>query len=255
MISYLPEDLENIIFSFLIMPKDCKNIKCISQKYLKLMYNIKYYKEKRLLNNRTRMVSEENIHSYCYKYHDDLGKIWEFYHKWEWPMNHNNRCNMYRKKNYVDVLDKIGVWCPGKILAEKLELHEEHNIMGPIIKKYYIQFLGWSDYFNEWVTMDKLAPLGTKTINPRKKYESIGKHKSWCLYNFKQEWYMAYISLNEEKEDIKLVNFNSFMGNIINVDSITKNNIDTKIRYISNGTVLLSLPSRRFQTYNRTLKY
>ena len=42
---------------------------------------------------------------------------------------------------------------------------------------------------------------------------------------------------------------------MINTDSITKNNIDSKIRYISNATVLLSLPSRRFQTYNRALKY
>ena len=254
MISYLPEDLENIIFSFLIIPKDYKTIKCISQKYFKLMYNLKYYKEKRLLDNRTRMISEENIHSYYYNHDDALGKIWEFYHKWEWPINHNNRC-MYRKNNYVDVLDKIGIWCPGKILAEKLELYDEHNIMGPVCKKFYIQFLGWSDYFNEWVTVDKLAQLGTKTINPRNKYESIGKHKIWCLYNFRQEWYMVYISLYQEQKDIKLVHLNSLMGNMINTDSITKNNIDSKIRYISNATVLLSLPSRRFQTYNRALKY
>lgn len=257
MLNFLPRELENTILHFLIMPRDVSTIVCVSKKCKYKMKNLAFFREKEILQNRANMILEDNFYQIAEtKHNTHLANIWEYYHKWEWSfMNKDIKITNLENGNYIDALDNVHTWCPAKILKQKIEVHYDYQQVETLRKLFYVQFLGWSDAFNEWVTIEKISPLGTKTINPINPYESIHKHKSWCLYNCENNWYMVNISLYEEKAHEKLVHFNSFRGNFLRAEVITKKNINQKMRYISNGTVLLTIPNRGFYTAMRTLKF
>lgn len=49
----------------------------------------------------------------------------------------------------------------------------------PFYKEYYVRFHGWSPQWNEWITREKIATLGTYTINPWK--QSCTFTRQWII--------------------------------------------------------------------------
>lgn len=250
MLKNIPHDVEIYIYTFLILPLDICKLKCISKYYSAIIDNIPYIKEKKLFINRTHMLLEDTD---CYD--ANLADKWEYYHKWNWPESieeEKDYTPLWKKGQYVDVLDKIQVWGSGIILEQRFYEYPHNK---KIERQYYIQFLGWNLHFNEWVTGDKITFFGSKTINPRNKIESLNNiHKRWVLYKKDHEtWSLEILKIKENKKNKKVVELTGFRDNIFKIETITPENIN-KIRSVTNGTVLFSIKNKNF-IENRILKY
>jgi len=291
MLQQLPEDVEDIIISFLIMPLDICKVKQISKYFITRMNLYPYVKNQVDLDNRARMIAEEYsdpeynvLHRGRYQYTDsDLGDAWEEYHKWKWPEAkiNPNYSLLWREGMYVDALDKIGVWGNGIILSQKFESRGASSLYKKV-RQFNITFLGWADSFNEWVTGDKITFFGSRTINPRNKYGNLrGFHRQWGLYRQGENWSMKIIALlppppppprvdasgnvlenitfdvstnviDETTKKVRIIDYNEHTEQLI---TITAQNIDKKIRSVTNATVLLSTPNRVFNPLLKPLFY
>jgi len=272
MFGKLPEVLETLIFSYIIKQQDKQKISSVSKYFRKCIENIPFFKKKRLLTDRVNMVIEElsdHVHHIKangrYKYVDpDLGNMWETYHKWEWPEPKidPDYTTLWKPGMYVDVLDKVQVWGGARIL----EVNFRESIFNTVFRVnprkrrvYLVQFLGWSDSFNEWVSPEKITFFGSKTLHPLNigKYLT-GTHKRWALYKDESQWRMNIIKVENvdvktSEKTITITNFynNNFIRDIV-TDDLLKN-----IRTVTDATVFLSVLSNRFEynVYNREIKY
>ena len=267
MLDLLPEEIENSIFNYLYTLWDINKLKCISKKFYRKTDNIKYIQQKKLLENRTNMVLEEfsdfnyitKTDGYDQYMQNDLADSWEKYHKYNWPIPKDNiyYTPLWKKNTYVDVLDKIKVWGPAIIIDHKIEqIYNEFFTKKKKVRKYLIQFIGWNDNFNEWVGPERITFFGYKTVNPRNKYKYLtGDHKRWCLYHDNNKWNLCSIRVLEENEEKneKSVGLCGFFTNVTSNDTINPDNIESKLRSISNGTVFLSIKNNKFTPYQRKL--
>ena len=251
MIITLPHDVENYIYEFLIMPLDICKLRCISKYHNIIIDNTVYIKGKNLLKERSNMLLEDTN-----SYNEIISHKWEYYSKWYWPRvcdDEKNFTPLWKVGQYVDALDKIQVWGSAIILEQKLYTYPHNKI---IERQYHLQFLGWSSYFNEWITADKITFFGSKTINPRNKMKSLNNiHKRWVLYNnSKNYWTMEILTIREDKKNKKIIQLVGFQNNVLKLDTITPENINNKLRSVTNATVLFSLKDRKFND-TRILKY
>ena len=251
MLKQLPHDVEEYIYDFLIMPLDICKLRCISKYYTIITNNINFIKMKNLTKERANMLIEDlNCHNIT------ISNNWEYYMKWNWPKYCNKEKNftpLWKVGQYVDALDRIQVWGSAIITNQRFY---EYPHSKTIERQYHLQFLGWSTYFDEWVTGEKITFFGSKTINPRNKIESLNDvHKRWALYNDgNDEWSMQILTIKENKKDKKIIQLVGFQDNVLKLDTITPENINNKIRSVTNATVLFSLKSRKFDE-TRILKY
>tara|TARA_Y100000992_G_C21270485_1_gene496508 strand:+ start:197 stop:952 length:756 start_codon:yes stop_codon:yes gene_type:complete len=251
MLKHLPNEVEELIYDFLISPQDVVKLSCLS-KYMKTKVdNVAFVKEKRKLHNRCRMFIEDN--SLYYHECEEISGEWEKYYKWNWPKNRAEKeydnTPLWKVGMFVDVLDKINVWGSGIIIDKITDYLPTIN---QTIVKYSVRFLGWSDSFNEDVTPDKIARFGTKCMNPRCKFDSLkGDHKRWVLFNDLGTWKLdsLYIDLGRSTDE-KI--FAEIYGREI---EITRKNIDSYIRSVTNATVFLSNAERRFRPKTRRLYF
>lgn len=272
MFGKLPEVIENHVFSYLIYQQDKKNISRVSKYFRKCIENIPFFKEKRLLTDRVNMVIEElsdPIHHIGanghYKYVDpDLGDMWETYHKWDWPEPKidTDYTPLWKPGMYVDVLDKVQVWGSARILEVDFKESIFSTVFGITPRKrrlYFVQFLGWSDGFNEWVAPEKITFFGSKTIHPLNidKYLT-GTHKRWALYKDCDEWRMNIIrvesvDIETNEKTVTITNFynNNFIRDVVTDDLLKE------IRSVTDATVFLSVLGGRFEhdVYKREIKY
>ena len=252
MLITLPNEVERLIFDFLIMPQDINKVCRISKYMRELVRNIDFIKQKRELDNKCYMLMEDKD-SYHYL-ERDLGNDWEYFHKWAWPPNivekTFDRTPLWKAGMYVDALDKIEVW--GSALIVEVEYKIKHHIFSTTrIKKYLVRFLGWSKSFDEWIEASKIARFGQKCMNPRNKYDSLEHdHSRWVLFKSDDEWNIESLQVKETTNDSKICLINQ--KPVI----IARHNIDDVLRTISNGSAFLSQKIRRgFNPVLRFLKY
>ena len=156
---------------------------------------------------------------------------------------------MWLRHQYVDVLDKVGVWCPG--IIKKITVFPNFNET-IFEKKMKIEFLGWNDSFNETVTIEKIKPFGTKTINPSNKYNSLKniKESCWILYKFPGNRKYTFVK-------IKIIEINE-KNIIVKIDDslvkITEKNIDNLIKTPTNANSLI-FKNKDYDLFNRELKF
>jgi len=254
MLKLLPHDVEEYIYNFLIMPLDICKLKCISKEFTKITNNINFVKKKILLQERANMLLEDIT---CKN--EKLASNWEYYMKWNWPKYSDKEKNytpLWKIGQYVDVLDRIQVWGSAKIIDMELVTYTNSINKIQTDRRYYIQFLGWSKNFNEWVTGEKITFFGSKTINPRNKMQSLNDvHKRWALYNNgENDWTMEILTIKDNKKNEKIIQLVGFQNNVLKLDTITPENINSKLRAVTNASVLFSFTNRKFDE-TRILKY
>lgn len=256
--NYIPQDMIFHIFSFLSTPFDQKHITPVSKYFYKSYINSPFFHFKKKLINQTYMIQEDHLSIYC----DKLLDTWESVFKFHWPkpnINHNHT-PLWKKNQIIDAKDKINVWGPARIIDSKIN-QVCHN-PGVLFyeRLYYVQFLGWTKNFNEWVMPNKIKFFGTKSINPLNPYKYLtDEHKRWCLYrsNINKHWQYANISLIEDfpLENKKKVMITPYQEHFSVFDFITPDNIQHKIKYISNATVLISNVKNFHDDDHRILQY
>jgi len=259
MFQKLPEDVEEYILNFLILPLDVCKVNCISKYFKKKINKLPFIKEKKIIYERIRIIAEEysdpehNLTTrgrFVYP-SQDLAEAWTYYYKWNWPKIQTEKPNytrLWKVGDYVDVKDKIGVWANAIILECNIETQKLLGMI-PIkkIRKYRVQFLGWGDDFNENVAPEKITFLGTKTLNPHNLYDSISRyHKRWVLHNDGNEWRVRVLKptkppQDDFTEDISLnnmdISINDISLNDISNNDLVSNNNNILLQIIENDTV------------------
>jgi hypothetical protein len=248
MIFYLPQDVNEIMYEFLLFSLCHSKYFCISKKTTKNINSCQMIKKYKLLKERINMAKEDDNNKIKnIRKDDNLYKLWNQYHLHKW-YNTTNYKNLWKKGDYVDAYDFVKGWCPARIIKAYIErktdmLNKELTI--EYRRLYEIKFLGWADQFIEKVEVDKLASLGKYTINPLKMYESISRDCSgnqfyWtlCKQEKDKRWKMCRIIERIIEDDcIKLL---SFIGTIYKVK---KNNIENMVRHITDASTFFSIES------------
>tara|TARA_Y100000813_G_C24144098_1_gene343887 strand:+ start:600 stop:1370 length:771 start_codon:yes stop_codon:yes gene_type:complete len=255
--NYIPQDVIFHIFLFLSTPYDQSLITPVS-KYLYHTYiSSIFFKHKLKLKNRAYMIQED--------YHDEntydlLASQWESVFKFHWPEPKTNitQTPMWKINQLVDVKDRINVWGPARIINHKIEEKEIAPNVISFERNYLVRFLGWSKPFNEWVTPQKITFFGTKSYNPREPYKYlVGEHKRWVLYRSSpdESWHYASLHVLEEQPTKKRVMLSPYQRHYTCINFIDSDNIEQKLRYISNATVLFSNVRQYNYDDHRTLQY
>ena len=258
----LPKDVEQYILNFLVMPLDINKLKKISKYTRNLVNNSLYVIEKNRITDQVFMMNED---PYFKKNKDDihpliLGSLadsWNKYYKWSWLTCRKKKLlyNFWTINEFVDVKDKIGVWGPAYIKNIKLE--PSTNDFLETKPLYHVEFLGWTNAFDEWVTYDKIATIGSKTFNPLKKleYYTTKKNDFWVLHNdIIFGWRVAICSKvrkcnDESSYRITVKQFHD-RSNVMHI-SITENNINQYIKPITNVSAFLCSTQRYLSISNR----
>ena len=262
----IPMDVVILIINYLDFFIDESKYFCISKKFTHELKKTDRWKNLKQLTEHVSILFEEK-QKYIYSENIDLGNKWIKMYKIRWPslsdVRKKNKISspLWKIGDYVDVKDCINSWNPGII---KKIIYENENITlldqflrmtsNRIIlsgKKYLIEFLGWTDSFNEYITVDKIARLGTHTIHPDYTFESLKKDIFvWCLFKYDNVWQYLNIKLLESSNEVeKKIKVGT--ETII----LTRKNIKNYIRYISNVNAFLSNTSTTFCPCNRILKY
>jgi hypothetical protein len=233
-----PIDVVKEIINYLYFSKSLKNILYVNKTWNNLVKESKFMEEYKIIQENFTMYLED-----CSKNNNkNLIKMWNKYNNWKWP---ENKILSVKLNNYVDVYDKINCWCPAKIIGNSI-----HSCDEMFEGKIEVQFLGWYNDFIEYVTIDKIRPLGTKTINPNFKYESLKKLTtySWILYEKSYGWDYAKIKTMEVNENNIIA---MIEGSLV---KLTKENIDDKIKICTNANAQLCKKNIELFT-NRIYKY
>lgn len=233
----IPIDVVNHLLQYLYFSPTLPNILLTDKIFYKLIRNSLFFKNYNIIREKLFMYLEDN-HYYDNKLiiHD-----WDKYNSWKWDLKQKFSLNT---NIYVDVLDKVDCWSPG--IIKSMDIQKTNNTYE---KKMHIEFLGWNYNFNEWVTYDKIKPLGSKTLNPYNKYDSLKKlkHTSWILYNTNSCWNFAKLNVLE-------INTKNI---IVKIDGryvkITPENIDKKIKICTNANGVLCRNNKILA--NRSFKF
>jgi hypothetical protein len=245
MIFSLPQDVNEIMYEYLLFSLCHYKYFCISKKTTKNINSCQMVKKYKLFKERINMAKEDDNDKIKNIREDkELYKRWHQYHIHQW-FNKTNIKRLWKTGDYVDAYDYVKGWCPAIIMREYIERKSilTNKILKIEYKRCYeIKFLGWSDRFIENVDIDKLAPLGKYTINPLKMYESISRDCSdntfyWALCKEgDKNWDMCKIVGRIIEDDcIKLL---SFIGKIYKVK---KKNIDKMVRHITDASTFFSI--------------
>ena len=238
----IPIDVGNIIMDFLYFSSDFQNTFFINKFWNKLIKKSKFIDKYLILKENLYMyLEDERSNDFPY-----IKKLWEKYNSWKWEKNNNVNIVV---NQYVDVLDKVDCWCPA--IIKKIIIFPNHNDT-VFEKKMKVEFLGWNDIFNETVTIDKIKPFGTKTINPNYKYESIKNLNESCWVLYKPPSHRTHLFAKIKPVEINKKNI------IVKIDGslvkITKENIDDLIKTPTNANSLI-FKSKHCDLYPRNFKF
>ena len=245
MILKLPNDVENYILNMVINGINIKNISKVCKNWKKIVMVSDYKKQEKNLYNKTRILMEDKQILLKDDYFD-LAIKWEKFNSHKWDKIYNSidedpdmKTNLWKIGDYIDVKDKINAWAPAKIID--IDTGQD-SFLELYYRRYHVKFLGWSDYFNEWVTSFNIRKLGYHTIIPSNKFDGIKKEKIWSLIKINNEWKMVVIrgimSPQNDKSNYKLLDTNE------GIVRIEKKDIDEKIISTSNTTSFLLTPYR-----------
>tara|TARA_Y100000591_G_scaffold225479_1_gene196602 strand:+ start:8225 stop:9022 length:798 start_codon:yes stop_codon:yes gene_type:complete len=260
----LPTDVERYILEYLTMPLDIKSLKKVSKTIKKTVINMPTFIEKNRITDKVFMMSEDilfkkyrnNIHSIVLS---SLADKWNEYNKWAWIRpKKNSVSNYYSIGDFVDVLDKVNVWGPAYIKDIMLE-----PVQDPFVETrrlYLVEFLGWSNIFDEWIPIEKIKALGSQTYNPTTSYECLNiQNDHWILYNDPLLGWRISIC----KKIMKLNNTNSLQITIqqlydstnIQYVTINKYNINNYIKPINNISAFLCDTNKILDINNKKVLY
>lgn len=219
-------DVEREILSFLINSRSMINVFLINKRWNHLLKSSNFWKTLLLLKENLQMLKEDGD-NYLNNY---LIEEWEKYTKWLYPIHEFS----LKIGDYVDVLDNVKVW--GNGIIKNITLFP--NDSSPIFyeKKFNIEFLGWSDSFNEIVNIDKIKPFGTKTLNNQdSKYlclQNLDEYH-WVFFKEKGNWNKEKIKFHKKNKD----NLTFYIANSLEI--FNKKDIDEKIKPCTNAFALL----------------
>lgn len=238
----IPIDVGNIIMNFLYFTRDFQNSLFINKFWNKLIKNSLFLqKYLNLKENLYMYLEDERKNDFPY-----LKNHWEQYNSWKWGKSNNITIV---KNQYVDVLDKVDCWCPA--IIKNITIFPDFNET-VFEKKMKVEFLGWNNTFDETVNIERIKPFGTKTINPKNKYESIKKIKETCWVLFKPVSYINYYFAKIKPVEINEKNI------IVKIDSalvkLTKKNIDNLIKTPTNANALI-FKDKHYDLYMRNFKF
>ena len=234
--NYIPIDVVNKIFEYLYFSSTIKKLFFINKIFYKTIKNSNFIEKYFIIQEQFNMYLED----YNTRLRPNFFNIWSNYNLWKWKEKMNKEL-VLNKKVYVDVLDKVYCWCPARV--KNICINVNGNFFE---KKVEIQFLGWTDHFNENVTIEKIRPFGSKYLDPLNLYESLKKqkHKCWVLYNRNNFWSNAKLRTIE-------VNKNNI---IVLIDDlyvkINKKNVNKKIKVCSNANYVLCKHDKTINTRN-----
>jgi len=248
MITTISNDVENYILNMVINGNNIQNISKVCKDWKKITMISNYKKQENNLYNRTRMLMEDKEY-FLEKNYFDLAKKWEKFHSYRWDKIYNAidenpdiKTNLWKIGDYIDVKDKIDVWGPAKIID--IDTGQTPNSFLPLYyRRYHVKFLGWSDYFNEWVTSINVRKLGYHTIIPSNKFDGIKNEKIWTLLKIEQEWRMVIIRGIIQPSIMGVTNYKLLDTNE-GIIRIEKENIDENFFPPSNVTSFLLAPYR-----------
>jgi len=260
MIFSLPQDVNEIIYDFLLFSNCHRKYFCISKistNNINLSQTIKKYN---LFKERINMVKEDkNEHIKHIREDNDIFKLWNNYHLHKW-YNITNYKYLWKKGDYVDVYDFVKGWCPAIIIdayIEKKKQFQNLELTIDYFRIYKISFMGWDDKYIEKVEIDKIAPLGKYTYTPMIHYDNFYKDLSgnkcfWVLCKKENTpyWNMCkIIQMIKEEDCIKI------LSNADDIFKITKNNIHNTIRHITEATTFFSIETEYCFFKRREFKF
>jgi hypothetical protein len=257
----LPSDVELYILEYLILPLDIEVLRKISKKVKKIINNTKYIIEKNRITEQIFMHIEDDLFHKLKSQNNiisrsSLADCWSNYYKWAWNRPTSTKVieNKWSIGDFVDVKDKVDVWGAAYIRDIQFKPCEEEKIETKL--SYNVEFLGWSEAFDEWVFHDKIEKLGTKTFNPIEPYQSLQREESnWVLYNYESGWTVAICSqvtdFKEEGIKLKIQQYND--RSTIKHSIITKDNIYQNLKPITNISTLLCVTEKDLKLYNRKI--
>mgnify|MGYP006154041709 FL=1 len=245
MIIYLPQDVNEIIYDFLIFSKYHNKIFCISKKCTENIFSSQTMKKYNTFNERINMAKEDKNENIIHiRKNKKIFKLWNQYHLNSWYIESKKR-PIWKIGDYVDAYDYVKGWCPAKIINTHIERNptiKDSDLTFEYIRKYEVKFLGWKDEFIEKLEINKITNLGKYTVNPLNLYESISRDCSnnnyWTLCKKETEtvWNMhRIIQRIIEYDCIKLL---TYIGTIY---VVKKNNIENIVRHITDASTFFSL--------------
>jgi hypothetical protein len=198
----------------------------------------------KLLDERLQMILQDSP-AMRERSYDALAYEWEHRHRWAWPDpwedRPTDRTPLWRPGQYVDALDRIGVWGPALIVGEDLRPTPVFNSsFSRYRRQYKVRFLGWSKVYDEWVPPRKIERLAARTLNPRGKFGSLARgHKSWALYLDKMRgWRVDSIEVTDVSGNKKTINHGA--GSV----TLTAGQVDDCMRATSDACTFLTLTHR-----------
>ena len=246
MISKLPNDVENYILNIVINGINIQNILKVCKNWKKIVMMSNYKKQENNLYNRTKMLMEDQ-QNFLKEDYFDLAIKWENFNSHKWDKIYNSidedpdmKTNLWKIGDYIDVKDKINTWAPAKIID--IDTGQD-SFLELYYRRYHVKFLGWSDYFNEWVTSFNIRKLGYHTIIPSNKFDGIKKEKVWSLLKINNEWRMVIIKGIVPPSIMGVTNYKLLDTNE-GIVRIEEKDIDEKIISTSNTTSFLLTPYR-----------
>jgi hypothetical protein len=217
-------DVGRYIIDFLTFTTTIKDIFFINKWWNTLIKNSHFLQNYKQVKTMLNMYLEDSRSNN----NEELLKIWNKYNNWKWPTKSKNIT--FKISTYVDVLDKVEVWCPA--IIKETQIKVMNNVYE---KKFKVEFLGWSKDFNEVVSIDKIKPLGTKYPAPFDLYENLKKQKefAWVIYKKSFGWTNVKIKTMEVNKDHIICKMD---GSLI---KLNKEDVKNKLHICTNTTSVL----------------
>jgi hypothetical protein len=223
--NHIPIDVVNNIFEFLYFSSTTNKLFFINKIFYKTTKKSNFVEKYFIIREQFNMYLED----YLSRKDTSFLELWNKYNLWKWKEKKNKEL-VLNKNVYVDVLDKVYCWCPGIVKYIYINVNENY-----FEKKIEIEFLGWTDHFNENVTIEKIKPFGSKYLDPLNLYESLKKqkYKCWVLYKRNLFWNNSKLKTIEVNDNNIIVLIDDLLV------KINKENINKKIKVCSNANNIL----------------
>ena len=122
-------DVGRYIIDFLTFSTTIKDIFFINKWWNTLIKNSHFLKNYKQVKTMLNMYLEDRRTNTD----EELLKIWNKYNNWKWPIQPKNIT--FKRSTYVDVLDKVEVWCPA--IIKETQIKVMNNVYE---KKFKVEF-------------------------------------------------------------------------------------------------------------------
>lgn len=220
----IPEDVGNNIINYLCFSSTIHKLFFINKWWNKLIKNSKFLNNYKMVQNNFKMYLEDSRT----EENEELLHLWTKYNNWKWK---KGIIHTFKKGVYVDVIDKVNTWGHGIIKESSIKI--TNNVFE---KKLEIEFLGWSDNYNEKVSIAKIEPFGTMCPCPINLYESLKMQKetTWLLHKKINMWKQSKVKTMEVNMDNIIVKID---GSLLKVKKEDMNDI---FKICTNATSVLA---------------